>query len=88
MPSRLGAAFASVVALVGSVARADAAEGEAALPVRLTFEAPAGCKGRDAFFAQLQARSSRIREAVVGETAPSMHIPLSLAIASPGWGFG
>jgi hypothetical protein len=75
MPSRLAAALASLAVLT-SPAAAHASHSDARLPLRLTMDAPAECPDRQAFLQQLQARSSRIREAQADEGAPSMRIEL------------
>jgi hypothetical protein len=74
MAPRIAALIAS--ALVCADVAAHAAGEQSPVPLRLTVDAPAGCPDRDAFLAQLHARSGRIREAVSGESAPSMHVEL------------
>ena len=53
------------------------AESPAVVPVRIDFEAPAGCPDVDAFFRGVLARASHVRRAHPGESAVRLGVRLS-----------
>jgi hypothetical protein len=64
MRSAAGACLFGAILLVPRGGRADDRE-----PVRVEFRAPAACPDEAAFFAQMQARTARVRRAAPGEDA-------------------
>jgi hypothetical protein len=73
---RYFASLLSALAICAQVAVALAGEGGSDIPLRLGFEAAAGCPDRQTFLAQLHARSARIREGAPGEDARAMRVEL------------
>jgi hypothetical protein len=74
--------LSSCLLAVASAASARASDEASAgdLPLRLTFESPRDCPGREAFLAELHARGRRTREARPAERTAAMHIEI---VASP-----
>ena len=62
-----------------AVAKEPVAAGNAPIPIRVEFEAPAGCSDVEAFYAGVLARSDRARRAATGEDGLRLGVRLTRA---------
>ena len=62
-------------AAASGLATPDLAQG--ATPVRIEFDAPAGCSGEDAFFSSLRSRTDRVRHADGSEPHTTLQVRLT-----------
>ena len=62
--------------LLAAVVRAGGPPSGAGPPVRIQWNAPAGCSEADAFFAGVQTRADRVRRAQAGESALRLEVRL------------
>ena len=75
--SRVSLRLAVILAVTASAFRLAAAE-HATEPIRLSFRAPRDCPGEAEFFAELSARTRRVRSANEGELARSFAVTVSV----------